>query len=145
MSDLLDAGSISVANVAATARASAPTMRIAAGLAAATLSVGTPVVPPTFLGGTPTVRESAASLRIFDTSGHRTAVRPTSKVSTPKRDFVAEHEALEALRADDRRGLLWRGVKGALGLGPRTKVSTPDERVSTAVDRVLSVRSRGVN
>ena len=143
MSDVLDTTSISVTSADAMARTSAPTMRFAAGLAAATLSVGVPTVAPTFLSTAATVREGASSLRVFDTSGHRAVLRPTPMPSTPTRDFDAERKALDALRAADRRGLVWRGIKSALGLGPRVQATTPDERVSAAVDRVLSVRSRG--
>lgn len=51
-------------------------------------------------------------------------------------DQDAARAELAALRRADRRGLTRRGILGALGLGPRMRVTTPDERVVAAVDRV---------
>lgn len=96
--------------------------------------------------GRPGILKSAAigNTRIFtvpvaeDSGPFKTRV-----VSRRQKSLAAEELALEELRANDRRGLIWRGIKGALGFGPRVQVTTPDERVDAAVDRIMSVRSRG--
>jgi len=146
MSDVIDDHGIALPSTEAYVRSTAPGIMIAAGIAAATISVGAPAVAPTFLTSASSVREGATSVRIFKTvSPHSAAVRAASKPAATERDFDAERRILEDLRDHDRRGLVWRGIKGALGLGPRVQATTPDDRVNMAVDRILSVRSRGVH
>lgn len=43
---------------------------------------------------------------------------------------------LERERRADRRRVLWAGVRGALGVGPRVLPRSPDERLETALSRV---------
>lgn len=145
MSNVIDAHSAAVVSTEPLAGSSARGLRIAAGVTAATIAVGTPAMfGSAALASASAVREGSTKVRIYKPAPQRPAVvRGAARKSAPERDLEGERLALERLREADRNGLMWRGIKGALGLGPRVQARTPDERVSAAVDRIMSVRSRG--
>lgn len=54
----------------------------------------------------------------------------------PRVDLDQVASILDRERKADRRRVLWAGIRGALGIGPRVLLRSPDERLETALSRI---------